>query len=231
MDSNFPVAVSAFALGVLHAFEPGHGKTLIAGALINTKRIWRDPVVLAASSAVGHLAGVLLFTTLSYLAFNQLIPTDTASVLPIVIGSIIFLMGLFFLVREGRHASSHAKSGECACCGPQVTVSINKIKGIKGISMVGLLAGLIPCPSVMALASSTSMLPTLSQALSVALVFGVGVAVAMLILGLSVTHLSAKLNLSSRFSRFSNLARHAAPIALMAVGGVILFNGLTNHSH
>ncbi len=231
LNSTFPVALSAFGLGVLHAFEPGHGKTLIAGALINTKRIWRDPVVLAASSAVGHLAGVLLFTTISYFAINNLLPAETAEYLPVFIGAIIFILGLYFLVREGKHHTAHAESGECECCGPQIAVQINRIRGVKGISLIGLLAGLVPCPSVLALASSTSMLPSISQALTVALIFGLGVAFAMLVLGLSVTHLSQRFNLSQSLERFSSLARHAAPVALIVVGAVIVVNGFLDHIH
>ncbi len=225
-----PIELTAFGLGILHAFEPGHGKTLIAGALVNTKRVWRDPVILALSSAIGHMVGVLLFTTLSYMVVHNMLSVSTAQQFPVLIGVTLIAVGTVLLVREGSHARAHAAHGECSCCSAQVTFGINKTKGVKGVSIVGLLAGLVPCPSVLALASSTSVLPTLQRALSVALIFGVGVAIAMLALGLSVTHLSQRLNLADRFSRSTNLVRHVAPIALIVVGAAVIMHGSLGHS-
>lgn len=231
MDFNLPLAASAFGLGVLHAFEPGHGKTLIATTLLNTKRVWRDPLLLAASSAVGHLAGVLIFTALSFLAVNHLFSSEVVEKAPPVIGATILGLGLYYFCREVNHAKAHRAAGECVCCGPQITTSINRIGGIRGISIVGLVAGLVPCPSILALATSTSVLPSLPYALSIALIFGVGVASAMLLLGLSVSHLSRRFDLSGRFLGFSTLAKHAAPLALIVVGIMILGNSLKAHLH
>ena len=35
-----PLSLTAFSLGLLHALEPGHGKTLMAGTLVGSQRKW-----------------------------------------------------------------------------------------------------------------------------------------------------------------------------------------------
>jgi ABC-type nickel/cobalt efflux system permease component RcnA len=60
MDGFLSLSLSAFGLGLLHALEPGHGKSLMVGSLVASERKWRDPIVLASSTAFGHMLGILL---------------------------------------------------------------------------------------------------------------------------------------------------------------------------
>jgi len=47
-------------LGGLHAFAPGHGKTLMAAYLVGREGTWRQAAVIGVSVTVTHTIGVLL---------------------------------------------------------------------------------------------------------------------------------------------------------------------------
>ena len=52
--------VLAMILGALHAFAPGHGKTLMAAYLVGRSGTWRQAAVIGISVTVTHTVGVLL---------------------------------------------------------------------------------------------------------------------------------------------------------------------------
>jgi len=52
--------VLAMVLGALHAFAPGHGKTLMAAYLVGRSGTWRQAAVIGISVTVTHTVGVLL---------------------------------------------------------------------------------------------------------------------------------------------------------------------------
>lgn len=123
---------------MLHALESGHGKTVMAGALVNSKRIWIDPIILAFSTALGHMAGVLLFTVISFLVMHEFVPEDFKFYLESVIGITIFCVGIFLLNRSFRQISHQT----CSCCSV-TNIKANNADRTKHLSVVGLLTGLV----------------------------------------------------------------------------------------
>jgi len=52
--------VLSMVLGAMHAFAPGHGKTLMAAYLVGREGTWRQAAVIGVSVTVTHTIGVLL---------------------------------------------------------------------------------------------------------------------------------------------------------------------------
>ena len=54
----------ALLLGGLHAFAPGHGKTVMAAVLVGRRGAWREAALLGGAVTVTHTAGVVLLGVL-----------------------------------------------------------------------------------------------------------------------------------------------------------------------
>ena len=98
MSENLAISLTALGLGVIHALEPGHGKTLMAGILIGSKKKWMDPLVLACSTAAGHMVGMLLFTVLSFALVHDVASHELKIIIESLIGASILILGCWELL-------------------------------------------------------------------------------------------------------------------------------------
>jgi nickel/cobalt exporter len=226
MDGVLTLGVSAFGLGVLHALEPGHGKTLMVGALVNSKRKWLDPIILAFSTALGHMAGILLFTVISFSVVHEFIAPELKFYLEFSIGLAILIIGCILFYKNCGE-SHHTRS--CSCCTSAKMAGRNINSSSKHLSIVGILVGLIPCPSALALASSTSLLGSLPQAISIAFIFGAGVAFSLLLIGVAITHLVQGIKVIPNITRFSRFSKFIAPLSLVVLGIILLLHTGSHH--
>lgn len=109
--STLVFAVSAFALGALHALEPGHGKTVVAAYLVGSKGRVRDAVLLGGVVTFTHTFSIIVLGLLTAVASADLVPETVHEVLEVVSGLLIVGVGLW-MVRErvflGRSAHGHS---------------------------------------------------------------------------------------------------------------------------
>jgi nickel/cobalt exporter len=217
----------AFMLGAAHALEPGHGKTFILGTLVTTRRPWTAPLFLATATAFGHMVGVLLFATLSFWLAHDVFEQYARIWLEVGIGALAISIGALQMKRALRGVTTHPS--ECACCkvGAYRPDKENELQQLGGI---GLLIGLIPCPSALALAFSTAGLESLTQTLLVAVVFGIGVASTLLVVGLAVTLFSSRIRDGKFFGRFTRLGGFVGPISTIVLGVAVVIHAI-RHSH
>jgi nickel/cobalt exporter len=226
MAGFLSLSLSAFGLGLLHALEPGHGKSLMVGSLVASERKWRDPIVLASSTAFGHMLGILLFTTVSFTLAHGLVPSDLKFYTELVIG--IFTLGTGIWMLSGELKRVSVNHSDCSCCSN--LVSLKKNKDGSRLTLIGLLVGLVPCPSAVALAASTATLGTFSEAISVAFIFGFGVAASLLLIGVMITCSSERIRRFQGMERLTRYLRLIGPIMLSALGLIILFH-IGEHPH
>jgi ABC-type nickel/cobalt efflux system permease component RcnA len=95
---------AAMALGAAHALSPGHGKTVMAGYLVGTRRSWRDAVVLGATITVTHTAGVFALGLLTLFAATVVAPERLYPILTLGSGALILLVGGAMVVVRVRSA-------------------------------------------------------------------------------------------------------------------------------
>ena len=226
MDGVLTLSVSAFGLGVLHALEPGHGKTLMVGSLIGSKRKWLDPLVLAGATAIGHMVGILLFTMISFFLVHEVAAPELKLYLEAVLGALICGIGCWGLCKE--ISAKRLGDDSCACCSVRSKGNHGTVI-TRRLSLVGLLVGLVPCPSALALAASTATLGSFSQAVSVAVIFAAGVAVSLLLIGAAITCSADRVRAMPGVEKLARFSKLIAPVSLVLLGVMIVLHAGAHH--
>ncbi len=222
------LSLTAFMVGSLHAVEPGHGKTAMAGLLFNSKNRWRDPISLSVGTASGHTLGVFIFANLSFYFAHTLKEHDVQKILEVSISLILITIGVAgFMLAKKKDSDSKSNHQQCSCCNPRKK---KKISDKLFLSSVGFLIGLIPCPTAIALAVSSVGFSNQNQVLLLSLMFGLGVAVTLGGIGLLITHTSSKLSSFSPVKKFSKYGHYVSPLIFVIIG-MILFSHSVQHIH
>jgi nickel/cobalt exporter len=87
----------AFALGVIHALSPGHGKTIMAAYLVGAKGSSRQAVGLGLAITVSHTLGVLALAGITLAASSVLPPERLYPILGVASGGLVVLIGASLL--------------------------------------------------------------------------------------------------------------------------------------
>jgi nickel/cobalt exporter len=99
----------SIVLGAMHAFAPGHGKTLMAAYLVGREGTWRQAAVIGISVTVTHTIGVLLLgIALSAAAIAA--PEQVYPWLGLISGVLLTVVGLT-LLRSARGGHNHGPGG------------------------------------------------------------------------------------------------------------------------
>lgn len=104
---------TAFALGALHALEPGHAKTLTAAYLIGIKGTKLDALILGLAVAVTHSIVVVGISAAALWVGQETFTADITRWLQIASGVIVILLGFWLLnkrLRQQRRAAATAAS-------------------------------------------------------------------------------------------------------------------------
>jgi nickel/cobalt transporter (NicO) family protein len=113
------------AFGAVHALTPGHGKTVLASYLVGSRLAVVRGLGVAGTLALTHVgSAVLLALTAAPLITRTLGGAGQAPILENLSRGLLGLIGLWFLVRALRGQIHQHREG----------------------LMVGVIAGLIPCP-------------------------------------------------------------------------------------
>ena len=87
----------AFLMGGLHAFTPGHGKSVVSAYMVGSRGNWLQSLVLGLVIAITHTGTVILSGVLILLASSVFMPNTLFPVFEILSGLIITLIGGFLL--------------------------------------------------------------------------------------------------------------------------------------
>jgi nickel/cobalt exporter len=105
-DITFGVGLAcllvAFGLGALHAFEPGHGKTMVAAYLVGSRGTPRHAVLLGLMTTFTHTVSVFLLGFVTLFLSRYIMPEKMTKVLGVVSGLSIVWIGGIMLYRRSR---------------------------------------------------------------------------------------------------------------------------------
>ncbi|MCI5130506.1 MAG: hypothetical protein D3904_03040, partial [Candidatus Electrothrix sp. EH2] len=108
MTSLLMLYSGAVVLGALHAFEPGHGKTLIAAYMIGTKgRAW-DGILLGAIVTITHTFSVILLGLTAQILSKTYSEATLHNWLGLISAGIILAVGIWMLRQRLSGKSGHA---------------------------------------------------------------------------------------------------------------------------
>ena len=92
--------LAAALLGALHAFSPGHGKTVVGAYLIGSRATARHAAFLGATVTVTHTVGVFVLGFATLFASQFIVPERLFPILSLLSGLIVLGMGLILLVQR-----------------------------------------------------------------------------------------------------------------------------------
>jgi ABC-type nickel/cobalt efflux system permease component RcnA len=203
------VWLGALALGMAHAVQPGHGKTLVAAATVGESGKWWRGVVLALITTATHMGSVLLVSAGLWLTRSTRFEAINA-VLARMAG---FAIAAFGLWRLGRHLGGY---------GEHDAADMTMTAARRGIIGLGVAGGLVPCWEAILLVTEAEMLGRLALGLVLLSAFSLGMAVVLVVVGLLSADLRRRLERREPEGPWPRRLGIASGLALTAVGVYLL---------
>lgn len=199
----------AILIGALHALEPGHSKSLMAGFIVAIRGTPAQAVLLGLSAAVGHTIIVWLLAIVGLWIGDKLILERATPWLTLVSGIVVVILAirLFRSVpgfRARRHDGHHGHDGGHSHHGDHshdgghadshAHVAAHerdiqrKFAGRQNVSTwevawFGFTGGLMPCPSALAVLLICLQTGAFALGLTMVAAFSVGLAIALVSVG------------------------------------------------
>lgn len=246
----------AAGLGALHAFSPGHGKTVVGAYLVGSRGTARHAAFLGLTVTITHTSMVFLLGLVTLFASQYIVPERLFPVLSFVSGAIVVTIGLSLFVRrlravmmpsEGLHdhadgSAEHTHGEE----GPHVhdgTESLTHTHGgtphshlppgsdgggvtWKSLLALGVSGGLLPCPSALVVLLSAISLHRVGYGLALVLSFSVGLAATLTSIGLVFVYASRFIKGPVTGSRWVRILPTASALVIACVGAFICYEAL-----
>ncbi len=217
----------AFLFGALHALSPGHGKTMVAAALVGTRGTAWHAILLGAVVTLTHTVGVFALGLIT-LSATPVIPERLYPILTALSGGMIVCVGVSIVAKQFRkrhHAPElrdpyeDDEAEEEAYAAPALDTKLS----LRSLVVLGITGGAVPCPSALVVMLSAIALHRVAFGLVLILAFSLGLAVVLTGIGLMVVRLGSALErlpwnarLIARLPMFS-----AATILLTGVGFLV----------
>lgn len=94
----------AAGFGALHAFSPGHGKTVVGAYLVGSRGTAKHAAFLGLTVTITHTLGVFALGLVTLFASAYIVPEKLFPVLTFVSGALVLAIGLSLFVRRLRTA-------------------------------------------------------------------------------------------------------------------------------
>ena len=214
---------TALGVGAVHALAPGHAKAITAVYLVGERGRPRDALLLGTAVAAMHTASVLVLGLglQAVVTGSGGLPGFTSDVTPILrvaSGLLVTALGVFLVARRSRHRGPHAHQHDHTL--PPGTAPFSR----RGLVVLGMAGGLVPSPSAFLVLVTTSFTGRLWFGLVLLVVFSLGLATTLTLLGLAVvrgrTALVARID-SDRRRRVIDVAARLGALGVL-VGGVVM---------
>lgn len=179
---------SALLFGMIHAMEPGHGKSLVATYVLgsNTAKK-RDALLIGLLAAITHTASVYFIGFIGIKVLELIFPTHKETFIGLTVSLVILLIGSWLIWdRIINPLFRHNHEHEC---------SAHKIltKNLKATSvlLIGLTAGLVPCSGGLAVFLTVTAVEGFKNFLNgffYVLSYSIGLGLALTIIALTIIY-------------------------------------------
>ena len=216
---------SIFLLGCLHALEPGHGKTFLLAYTVGGKLDFQKIILLTLSLLVSH------FLVLSIIAivFNIILAEVANSFLHEFshwIAPVIIISFGSYILGKAIYKMRHVHSNDCGHNHGDFGDS-----KIENPITVGLLTGILPCASSLAVVMMTGMTPSILSIIGFILIYVLGIALVLFLIVLTFNF--AKNIIIEKFNNLKiNINQEVlSGCLILGVGFVYLTYNFLGHSH
>jgi ABC-type nickel/cobalt efflux system permease component RcnA len=220
--------VIAIGVGAWHALLPGHGKTLMAAAMVGGGARARQAAAAAVAVAGMHTVAVLVLGVAVLVLEASFRPETLYPWLGFVSGAVAVLIGVSLLRRRvgaWRHVRRHEGPHDHPHAHPLPLRADGRL-GLRGLGALALAGGIVPAPS--ALLALLAAIQLHRTAAGVAVVTGFSVGLAAALLGVGLGAMKARDVVNRRASAPAGMALAVISALLMViVGGAIAAGALT----
>ena len=220
---------SAIALGALHAFEPGHGKSLIAAYMLGTKGRAIDGIILGLIVTFTHTFSVIILGIIAKVMAGSLTNEQLHTWLGLLSSLLILGVGLWML-RDRLHKNGHTHHFHFFCAKDNHdhhhdhNASTNQEGNVNfwRLTLLGISGGMVPCPPAIAALLAAIGAGRIAEGLTVTIFFSLGLGIVMMSIGILLSQAG---NLSKKISDNLELGRKLGLISagIITILGLILF--------
>ncbi|MBB5692890.1 nickel/cobalt efflux transporter [Muricoccus pecuniae] len=234
---------TALLLGALHALEPGHAKSMMAGFIVATRGTPGQAVLLGASAAIAHSAVVWGLVLGALWLGREILPEAYEPYLGLAAGGVALAVAAWMgwrLLRHGTththshdhghgfghdhdhhdhdhdHDHGHAAHGHGRDAGAAETPRATNAQVIA----FGLSGGLIPCPAALVVLALCLNIGAVGLGVATVAAFSLGLAIVLVGVGLAA---SLALRVAGEAApRLADWGRHVPwlSVAVIALSGV-----------
>jgi ABC-type nickel/cobalt efflux system permease component RcnA len=244
--------LAAMVLGALHAFAPGHGKTVVGAYLVGSRATARHAAFLGLTVTVTHTVGVFVLGFATLFASAYVVPERIFPVLGFVSGLVVLGMGVTLAIRRwpaarealrgrgfravdaqgsflmGRMQHAHAAAGWHSHGGTSHTHASPPDRVTwRSLLALGVSGGLVPCPSAMVLLLAAVALGKTAFGLALVVAFSAGLAMTLTAVGLAFLYARNRLPGGARAPRWTRIVPLASAAAIALIGALLCRAALT----
>lgn len=216
---------SIFMLGCLHALEPGHGKTFLLAYTIGGKLNFQKIILLTASLLLSHFFVLsiiaILFNILLSEISNSFLHDFSHWIAPII----IILFGSYILIRA-IYKMRHIHNADCGHDHGKFGDS-----KIENPITVGILTGLLPCASSIAVIVMTGMTPSIASIIKFIAIYVLGIALVLFIIVIAFNFTKNLIIQKLNKLDFNFNQEIMSGCLILLVGFIYLFHNWNGHIH
>jgi nickel/cobalt transporter (NicO) family protein len=245
-NSLIAIAV-AFAWGAAHALSPGHGKTLVSAYLIGSRANAKHALFLGLTTTITHTIGVFALGIFALLASQYFMPAAFFPWMSLLSGLMVVTLGFNLLKkrllvhkRKSSHHHSHSHDHShhdhshshhshdhhhhdhshllSDADGDSITW--------RSLIALGIAGGLIPCPAALVLLLSTIAIGQIGFGLLLVLVFSLGLAGTLIVLGLLLVNTKSICNRLPIQIKNVKLLSVASALSVVLIGSGLTYQAI-----
>ena len=216
---------SIFILGCIHALEPGHGKTFLLAYTIGGKLNFKNILLLTTSLLLSHF-GVLALISIAFNMIMTELATNFIHDISHWLGPlVIFLFGSYMFGRA-IYKTKHIHSNDCGHKHAQFSET-----KLGNPIIVGLLTGMLPCASSLAVVMMTGMTPTISEMLHFISIYVMGIALVLFLIVSTFNYTKNIIIDKMNKVQYNINSEYLSGALIMGIGFVYLSYNWFGHTH
>jgi len=227
-------------LGMMHAIEPGHGKTVVAAYLVGSRGRNLDALLLGLVVTFTHSFSIIVLGVLAKVSSRYFTDQVLHAYLGLFASMLILGIGLWMLKtrwaalrnpsiahHHGQHSDSHTHNHDHHHNDNENAHHMHhedKPPGLVGLILLGISGGIVPCPAALAILLASASVGDIGKGLALVIIFSVGLAFSLVVIGLVVVN-------SVRFAqRFLDTKKFIAKISFASAGIITMIGVFTLYS-
>jgi len=234
----FGVYSAALVLGMMHAIEPGHGKTVVAAYLVGSRGRNLDALLLGLIVTFTHSFSIIVLGVIAKVSSRYFTDQVLHAYLGLFASILILCIGLWMLKtrwaalrnpsiahRHGHfpHAHNHNHNHHDNHNTHHVHHQ-DKPPGLFGLVLLGISGGIVPCPAALAILLAAASVGDIGKGLALVIIFSMGLACSLVAIGLIVVN-------SVKFAqRFLDTKKFVSKVSFASAGIITMVGIFTLYS-